>query len=124
MPRAKGTESAHWHRGLLAPRTLLRLATGVAVGLFRQAQAEGDSSQVDFTEMLEILKNRFQIDVVGSLGVRTDEEALFVLYQLAQRDSYAPGDSGSELFTIVLRPFGPGPEFPGSRPEPPFGPTS
>ncbi|MCI4358777.1 MAG: hypothetical protein L3J99_07140 [Thermoplasmata archaeon] len=112
VPSSRGAEAAHWHRGLLAPRTLLRLATGVAVGLFRQAQSEDGTAQVDFSEMLEILKNRFQVDVAGSLGVRTDEESLYVLYQLAIRDSYAPGDSGSELFAIVLRPFGPGPRVP------------
>lgn len=110
VPQPEGT--AHWHRGIVAPRTLLRLATGVAVGLFRQAQAEEGSAQVDFSEMLEILKSRFQIDVAGSLGVKTDEESLYVLYQLAVRDSYAPGDPGAELFAMVLRPFGPGPRVP------------
>ncbi|HEV2167170.1 MAG TPA: hypothetical protein VGS23_09395 [Thermoplasmata archaeon] len=112
VPGANGAETAHWHLGLLAPRTLLRLATGVAVGLFRQAQAEEGTAQVDFAEMLEILKSRFQVDVLGSLGVRSDEEALYVLYRLAQRDAYAPGDSAAELFTLVLRPFGPGPRVP------------
>jgi hypothetical protein len=112
VPRSKGAEAAHWHRGTLPPRTLLRLATGIAVGLFRQAQAEEGSAQVDFAEMLEILKNRFRIDVAGSLGVQTDEESLYVLYHLAVRDSYAPGDPGSELFSLVLRPFGPGPRVP------------
>ncbi len=111
VPESSGG-AAHWHRGRLPPRTLLRLATGVAVGLFRQAQSSEGSSQVDFSEMLEILKSRFQVDVAGSLGVRTDEEALFMLYQLAQRHSYAPGDAGSELYTVALRPFGPGPRVP------------
>lgn len=112
VPTGAGAGPAHWHRGLLAPRTLLRLATGVAVGLFRQAQESEGSTQVDFSEMLEILKTRFQVDVAGSLGVRSDEEALFMLYQLAQRHAYAPGDAASELYTIVLRPFGPGPRVP------------
>lgn len=109
---AGGEGNAHWQRGRMPPRLLLRLATGVAVGLFRQAQAAEGASQVDFSEMLEILKNRFQVDVAGSLGVRSDEESLFVLYQLAIRHAYAPGDAGSELHALALRPFGPGPRVP------------
>ncbi len=112
VPPAAGGSVPHWHRGQLPPKVLLRLATGVAVGLFRQAQAAEGSTQVDFSEMLEILKNRFQVDVAGSLGARTDEEALFLLYQLALKYAYAPGDSGSELYALPLRPFGPGPRVP------------
>jgi hypothetical protein len=109
---SSGEATAHWHRGRVPPRLLLRLATGVAVGLFRQAQAAEGGTQVDFSEMLEILKHRFQLDVAGSLGVRSDEESLFMLYQLAIRHAYAPGDAGSELHALALRPFGPGPRVP------------
>jgi hypothetical protein len=88
------------------------VATGVVVGLFRRAQALESSSQVDFEEMLALIRDRFGIDVPRSLNVASDEDALYVLYQLAQRDSYVPGDPGANLHMIVLRPTGPSARLP------------
>ncbi|HEV2231516.1 MAG TPA: hypothetical protein VGS18_04965 [Thermoplasmata archaeon] len=112
VPSTPGARPAHFHRGIVSRRTILRLATGVAVGLFRRAQASEGSGQIDFEEMLSILKERFQLDVAASLGVRSDEDALFVLYQLAVRDSYAPGDPGASLHLLVLKPMGPAARIP------------
>ena len=91
---------------------MLRIATGVVVGLFRRAQAAEGSNQVDFEELLTLLKGRFGIDVNRSLGVQSDEDALYLLYQLATRDSYAPGDPGSSLHLLVLKPTGPAARLP------------
>jgi hypothetical protein len=107
-----GPPEAHWHAAIVAPRELLRLATGVVVGLFRRANQGEGAGQVDFEEMLGILRERFRVDVAGSLGVESDEDALFLLYQLALRDSYAPGDPGSNLHALVLRPSGPAARLP------------
>lgn len=101
-----------WHLGTVAPKELLRLTTGIVVGLFQRAASEEGSAQIDFGEMLGLLRQRFGVDVHRSLGVESDEDALFLLYQLAQRDSYAPGDSGSNLHTLVLKPTGPGARLP------------
>ena len=76
------------------------------------ALSEAGSSQIDFEEMLTLLKSRFGIDVHGSLGVKTDEDALFLLYQLALRDSYAPGDAGANVHVLVLKPTGPAARLP------------
>ncbi|MCI4330515.1 MAG: hypothetical protein L3K19_01540 [Thermoplasmata archaeon] len=103
---------AHWHSAVVERREVLRLATGVVVGLFQRAQQGEGGSQVDFEEMLQIIKERFRVDVAKSLGVETDEDALFLLYQLAVRDSYAPGDPGSSLHALVLRPSGPAARLP------------
>jgi hypothetical protein len=108
----RAAESAHFHLRLVEPREILRLATGVVVGLFRRAQASEGSSQIDFEELLGLLKGRFGIDVQRSLRVQSDEDALFVLYQLAQRDSYAPGDPGANLHLLVLKPTGPAARLP------------
>ena len=108
---ASGSE-ARWHAGTLPPRELLRLATGVVVGLFRRAHEEEGASQIDFSDMLEILRHRFGIDVQRSLGVATDEDALYLLYQLAMRDTYAPGDPGANLHLLVLKPTGPAARLP------------
>ncbi|MCI4326367.1 MAG: hypothetical protein L3K16_01840 [Thermoplasmata archaeon] len=102
----------HWHAMVVDRRTLLRLSTGVVVGMFRRAFASGGQTPVDFSELLEILRERFHLDVPGSLGVSSDEDALFLLYQLAQRDSYAPGDSASNLHSLVLKPTGPAARLP------------
>jgi len=107
VPSTGRSEGApHFHLRVVPPKELLRVATGVVVGLFRRAAAEDGANQVDFEEMLQILRGRFGIDVPRSLGVRTDEDALFILYQLAVRDSYAPGDPGSNLHLLVLKPTG------------------
>lgn len=103
----KSDPEAHFHLRQVAPRELLRYATGVVVGLFRRSQALDGASQVDFEEMLTLLRARFGIDVHRSLGVTSDEDALFLLYQLAVRDSYAPGDAGANLHVLVLKPTGP-----------------
>lgn len=108
----RAEESAHFHRRVVDPRDVLRVATGIVVGLFRRAQASEGSSQVDFEELLTLLQGRFGIDVNRSLGVQSDEDALYVLYQLATRDSYAPGDPGASLHLLVLRPTGPAARLP------------
>jgi len=110
-PRAADDE-VRWHAGTLPPKEVLRLATGIVVGLFRRARAEEGSTQVDFGDLLRILRQRFGVDVQRSLGVSSDEDALFLLYQLALRDSYAPGDPGSNLHLLVLKPSGPASRLP------------
>jgi len=102
----KSEDVPHFHLRVVEPKEVLRIATGVVVGLFRRAAAGDSAGQVDFEEMLTLLTTRFGIDVHRSLGVRSDEDALFILYQLASRDSYAPGDSGSNLHLLVLKPTG------------------
>jgi len=102
----------HFHLRVVEPKEVLRVATGIVVGLFRRAQSGDESGQIDFEEMLGLLKQRFGIDVARSLGVRSDEDALFILYQLAQRDSYAPGEPGANLHLLVLKPTGPAARLP------------
>jgi len=104
--------SPHFHLRKLPPREVLRLATGVVVGLFRRSVAVEGSVQIDFEEMLDLMRRRFGLDVAGSLGVGSDEDALFILYQMAQRDSYAPGEPGANLHLLVLRPTGPAARLP------------
>jgi hypothetical protein len=108
----KASEAPHFHLRVTEPKEVLRIATGVVVGLFRRSAEDEGSSQIDFEELLALLRQRFGIDVQRSLGVRSDEDALFVLYQLAARDSYAPGDSGSNLHLLVLKPTGPAARLP------------
>jgi len=103
--------SAHWHAGTLDRLELLRLATGVVVGLFRRAERT-DAGPVDFGELLVLLRRRFGVDVHRSLGVEDDEDALFMLYQLAQRYSWVPGEGGSNVHSIVLKPTGPAARLP------------
>ncbi len=105
-------DAPHFHLRVAPPAEVLRFATGIGVGLFRRAQAAEGSSQIDFEELLGLLKGRFGLDVQRSLGVRSDEDALFVLYQLAQRDAYAPGDPGANLHLLVLKPSGPAARLP------------
>ncbi len=114
VPSGERPEAAppHFHLRVVEPREVLRVATGVVVGLFRRAQSAEESGQIDFEEMLTLLKQRFGIDVARSLGVRSDEDALFLLYQLAQRDSYAPGEPGANLHLLVLKPTGPAARLP------------
>jgi hypothetical protein len=106
------TEPPHWHTVVVTPKELLRLATGVVVGLFRRAHVGDAAAQVDFEEMLQILRDRFRVDLYRSLNVASDEDALFMLYQLAVRDTYAPGDPGANLHVLVLRPTGPAARLP------------
>src|SRR5579863_2429253 len=105
-PQPDAKSEPHWHAGAVARDEVLRLATGIVVGLFRRSGAIDGGLPIDFEELLLLLRHRFGVDVHESLGVRSDEDALFVLYQLAQRDAYAPGDSGASLHTLVLRPTG------------------
>jgi hypothetical protein len=112
VPARPGSEEPRWHAGTLPPKEVLRLATGIVVGMFRQARAEEGSNAIDFGDLLRHLRNRFGVDVHRSLGVTSDEDALFLLYQLALRDSYAPGDPGSNLHLLVLKPTGPAARLP------------
>ncbi|MCI4342869.1 MAG: hypothetical protein L3J92_01960 [Thermoplasmata archaeon] len=109
---ARANPPPHFHLRSVPPKEVLRVATGVVVGLFRRAQSSDGSTPVDFEEMLVHLKHRFGIDVQRSLGVGSDEDALFLLYQLALRDSYAPGDPGANLHLLVLKPTGPAARLP------------
>jgi len=102
----------HFHLRVAEPKEILAISTGIVVGLFRRAAAGETGNQVDFEELLTLLTTRFGIDVHRSLGVRSDEDALYILYQLASRDSYAPGDSGANLHTLVLKPTGPAARLP------------
>jgi len=111
-PSGRPQDVPHFHLRLAEPKEILSLATGIVVGLFRRAASGDDGSQIDFEEMLTLLTTRFGIDVHRSLGVRSDEDALFILYQLAARDSYAPGDSGANLHLLVLKPTGPAARLP------------
>lgn len=99
--------AAHFALRRVSPREVLRIATGIVVGLFRRAREEDSGGAIDFSELLLLARGRFGVDVHRSLGVRTDEDALYVLYQLAQRYAYAPGDAGSNLHLLVLKPSGP-----------------
>jgi hypothetical protein len=108
----RGASSPHFHLRTVAPKEVLRLATGIVVGMFRRAQSADGGDPVDFEEMLTHLRGRFGIDVNHSLGVTSDEDALFLLYQLALRDAYAPGDPGSNLHLLVLKPTGPAARLP------------
>jgi hypothetical protein len=114
VPTGERTEpaSAHFHLRVAAPKEVLRLATGIVVGLFRRGRESEEPGQVDFEELLALLKGRFGIDVHRSLGVKSDEDALYLLYQLALRDSYAPGDPGPNLHLLVLKPTGPAARLP------------
>lgn len=112
VPPGATAPPAHFHLREVPPRVLLRIATGVVVGLFRRAQSAEGSSQIDFEEMLALIRSRFGIDVHRSLKVGSDEDALFLLYQLALRDSFAPGDPGASLHLLVLRPTGPSARLP------------
>ncbi|MGA8664437.1 MAG: hypothetical protein WB809_05150 [Thermoplasmata archaeon] len=111
-PTPRPDAPAHFHLRVVPHVEVLRIATGIVVGLFRRAQESEGSSPVDFEEMLGLLRARFGIDVHGSLGVGSDEDALFLLYQLALRDTYAPGDPGANLHLLTLKPTGPAARLP------------
>jgi hypothetical protein len=111
-PSGRADASPHWHARIAPRAEILRLATGIVVGMFRRAQASGGGMQVDFEEMLAILRQRYGIDVPRSLGVSSDEDALFVIYQMAMRFAYAPGDPGANLHMLVLKPSGPAARLP------------
>ena len=111
-PPAASDSEPRWHLGTLPPKELLALTTGIVVGMFQRSAAEEGSAQLDFGEMLTLLKTRFGVDVQRSLHVTSDEDALFLLYQLAQRDAYAPGDGAASIHTLVLKPVGPAARLP------------
>jgi len=111
-PSGRPDDVPHFHLRVAEPREILGIATGVVVGLFRRSAAGDGDGPVDFEELLTLLTSRFGIDVHRSLGVRSDEDALFILYQLALRDSYAPGDPGANLHLLVLKPTGPAARLP------------
>ena len=111
-PMGRSDDVPHFHLRVAEPKEILAISTGIVVGLFRRAASEEGGNPVDFEELLTLLTTRFGIDVHRSLGVRSDEDALYILYQLALRDSYAPGDAGSNLHTLVLKPTGPAARLP------------
>lgn len=110
-PQGTG-RSPHWHLAAVPPREILRLSTGIVVGMYRRAFAGAGASDIDFGELLAVLRNDYQIDVQRSLGVQSDEDALFVLYHLALRDSFAPGNIAGSLHSIVANPTGPASRIP------------
>jgi len=109
----KGTGRApHWHLAAVPPREVLRLATGIVVGMYRRAFAGAGTSDLDFGELLGTLRDEYHVDVQRSLGVQSDEDALFVLYHLALRDTFAPGNIAGNIHSIVANPTGPANRIP------------
>ncbi|MGA7860652.1 MAG: hypothetical protein WCB19_02195, partial [Thermoplasmata archaeon] len=109
----QGTARApHWHLVTVPPREVLRVATGVVVGMYRRAFSRSGPSDIDFSQLLGTLRQAYHIDVQRSLGVQSDEEALFVLYHLALRDTFAPGNIAGNLHSIVANPTGPASRIP------------
>jgi hypothetical protein len=111
-PSERSQDVPHFHLRVAEPREVLALSTGIVTGLFRRAASDEEGNPVDFEELLALLTGRFGIDVRRSLGVQSDEDALYILYQLALRDSWAPGDSGTNLHMLVLKPSGPAARLP------------
>ncbi len=118
-PRRTGeaVSAPHWHRLRLPPRVVLMLATGALVGLAERAeQAEagetGGAAPIDVEGMFRALRSVFSIDVEGSFGVTREEDAMFLMYQLALKETYAPGDQGASLHELVNNPKGPGARLP------------
>jgi hypothetical protein len=106
--------SPHWHRLRLPPRTLLMLATGTLVGLAQRSPGGegGQGVPIDVEGMLRELRRTFLVDIEGSLGVKREEDAMFLLYQLALKETYAPGDQGASLHELVNDPKGPAARLP------------
>lgn len=125
-PRRSGEAAAasapasapHWHRLRLPPRVVLMLATGALVGLAERAQGEGSEEggggavPIDVEGMFRALRQVFSIDIEGSFGVTREEDAMFLMYQLALKETYAPGDQGASLHELVNNPKGPGARLP------------
>ena len=108
-----GTARApHWHLVAVPPREVLRLATGVVVGMYRRAFSGSGPGDIDFGELLGTLRQEYHVDVQRSLGVQSDEDALFILYHLALRDTFAPGNIAGNLHSIVANPTGPASRIP------------
>ncbi len=109
----QGTARApHWHLVTVPPREVLRIATGIVVGMYRRAFAGAGTGDIDFSELLGTLRHEYHIDVNRSLGVQSDEDALFILYHLALRDTFAPGNIAGNLHSIVANPTGPASRIP------------
>ena len=109
----KGAAKApHWHLVAVPPREVLRLATGIVVGMYRRAFTGSGPGDIDFSELLGALRQEYHLDVQRSLGVQSDEDALFILYHLALRDSFAPGNIAGNLHSIVANPTGPASRIP------------
>jgi len=109
----KGAARApHWHLVTVPPREVLRVATGIVVGMYRRAFAGNGPGDIDFGELLGTLRQEYHLDVQRSLGVQSDEDALFVLYHLALRDTFAPGNIAGNLHSIVANPTGPASRIP------------
>ena len=104
--------SPHWHLVTVPPKEVLRLATGVVVGMYRRAFSGSGPGDIDFGELLGTLRQEYHIDVQRSLGVQSDEDALFILYHLALRDTFAPGNIAGNLHSIVANPTGPASRIP------------
>jgi hypothetical protein len=104
--------SPHWHLVTVPPREVLRLSTGIVVGMYRRAFSGSGAGDIDFSELLGNLRQEYHIDVQRSLGVQSDEDALFILYHLALRDSFAPGNIAGNLHSIVANPTGPASRIP------------
>lgn len=128
-PRRAGEDAPapHWHRLRLPPRVVLMLATGALVGIAERSQrsggdeggtalggvnAEEGAIPIDLEGMLRALRNTFSVDIEGSLGVTREEDAMFLLYQLALKETYAPGDQGASLHELVNNPKGPAARLP------------
>jgi hypothetical protein len=110
-PKGRG-RAPHWHLVTVAPREVLRIATGIVVGMYRRAFSGAGAGDIDFGELLGTLRQEYHIDVQRSLGVQSDEDALFVLYHLALRDTFAPGNIAGNLHSIVANPTGPAARIP------------
>lgn len=112
---AAGESKPHWHRLRVPPKVLLMLATGALIGLAHQSQADGEDGNgvpIDVEGMFRALRSTFLIDVEGSMGVSREEDAMFLLYQLALRETYAPGDQGASLHELVNDPKSPAARLP------------
>lgn len=119
LPRKGEGESpsAHWHRLRLPPRVVLMLATGTLVGLAQRNrgddEGEGEGAvPIDIEGMFRALRQTFSVDIEGSFGVKREEDAMFLMYQLALKETYAPGDQGASLHELVHNPKGPAARLP------------
>jgi len=111
-----GDRRSHWRweRHRVSGPELLTLATGTLLGLAQRSRAEGSEEgfTVDLPGMVRELKGTLLVDLEGSLGVESTEDALFLLYQLAQRHGYAPGDQGGSLHELIGQPQSPAARLP------------
>jgi len=100
------TMTHHQDVGGMAPGSVPTNATEVfQEGIRLPALKLRDAGRFNDT-LLQILRRQFRVDLHASLGVDSDEAALFMLYQLARRYGFAPGDPAANLHLLVLRPTG------------------